>query len=476
MIGWLIENMVWASAAMIVVLAIRGPVAHLFGAGVAYALWLIPAARLVAPPAAWIGDLFDAPMPSLPPMVIVMDIGSGAALPSPGGPGQWVPILLAVWAGGALFFLAYQGWAYHRFLKRLGRSAEIGDHRGVALLASEAVDGPVALGLVHRRIVVPLDFASRYSPEERALALDHERHHHRRGDILANHVALLVLALNWFNPIAWIAFRAFRADQELSCDAAIAACADRQVRSDYAQALIKSASRPGLIAACPLNGADQVKRRLKMLNHHRKDRRRAWAGGAATIGLIAGSLMLGSPGIAAQDVAAAAAGVEQREADTNRALIAALQLRRADILKRAEASAGPAAAKARVGEALKFLEERIKAVQDRAAEPPAKQIIYKHEFHRDEQGGLVDRDFHADTMERVDRCRPGDDELINAEMTEAGQSTRVLVCSDSAAPDAHGPVLQRMRERVSRDSALSPEMQQRLLAEIDRAIAAERAK
>jgi len=476
MISWLVENMIWASAAMLVVLAIRRPVARLFGAGIAYALWLVPAARLAAPPPAWLPSLIDTPMPSLPPMVIVMDIGSGAALPSPGGPGQWVPILLAVWAGGALFFLAYQGWAYRRFLARLGGSARrVGSHRGVALWESGAVDGPVALGLLRRRIVVPLDFASRYSPEERALALDHERHHHRRGDIFANHVALLVLALNWFNPVAWIAFRAFRADQELSCDAAIAACADRQVRSDYAQALIKSASRPGLIAACPLNGADQLKRRLKMLNHHRKDRRRAWAGGAATIGLIAGSLMLGSPGIA-QDVTDPAAGVARREADTNRALVAALQLRRADLIGEAEKSADPAAAKARIGEALKFLDERIKEVQDRAAEPAARQLIYKHEFHRDEQGGLVDRDFHAGTMERVDRCRRGDDELINVEITEAGQSTRVLVCSDSAAPDAHGPVLQRMRERAARDRRLSPEMQQRVLSEIERAIAAERAE
>jgi beta-lactamase regulating signal transducer with metallopeptidase domain len=58
-------------------------------------------------------------------------------------------------------------------------------------------------------------------------------------------VALIVLALNWFNPIAWIAFRAFRADQELSCDAAIAAEASPETRCDYARALVKSASRPG---------------------------------------------------------------------------------------------------------------------------------------------------------------------------------------------------------------------------------------
>jgi beta-lactamase regulating signal transducer with metallopeptidase domain len=88
-------------------------------------------------------------------------------------------------------------------------------------------------------------FEARYAPAERQLALDHERYHHARGDILANHIALIVLAATWFNPISWIAFRAFRADQELSCDAAIAAEASADMRSHYARALVKSASRPG---------------------------------------------------------------------------------------------------------------------------------------------------------------------------------------------------------------------------------------
>ena len=109
---------------------------------------------------------------------------------------------------------------------------------------------------------------------------------------------MLILALNWFNPIAWLAFRAFRDDQELACDAAVAARADPQARHDYARALIKSASRPGLIAACPLNHADQLKRRLRMMNDHRRSRLRL-LGGAAAIALLAGiSATFGSAGIA----------------------------------------------------------------------------------------------------------------------------------------------------------------------------------
>jgi len=103
MTAWFAENLVWASAAMLLVLAIRRPVAHWFGAGIAYALWLIPALRLVAPPAGWIGSIFN-PLPSLPPLFVAIDgAGGGAPLPLD-GPGQWVPVLLALWAGGGLLF------------------------------------------------------------------------------------------------------------------------------------------------------------------------------------------------------------------------------------------------------------------------------------------------------------------------------------------------------------------------------------
>ena len=146
---------------------------------------------------------------------------------------------------------------------------------------------------------MPADFESRYSPEEQLLALDHEAIHHRRLDLWWNHLGLFVLALNWFNPVAWLAFRAFRADQELACDAAVAARADTDSRHDYARALVKSASRPGLIAACPLNHADQLKRRLKMMKFHKPGRLRMLGGGAAIATLGGLSLAFGSAGAVA---------------------------------------------------------------------------------------------------------------------------------------------------------------------------------
>jgi len=201
--------------------------------------------------------------------------------------------MLALWAGGAVAFLFWQAVRYRRFLADIHaslRPSYPGAFEELPVVESRAVEGPIAIGYFEPRIVVPFEFLSRYSAAEQRLALAHERIHHRRGDLWWNGLALVVLALNWFSSLAWIAFRAFRADQELACDAAVARAAAPAERHDYARALVKSASRPGLIAACPLHSADQLKRRLKMMKHHRVSAARTIGGAAALALLMTGGL------------------------------------------------------------------------------------------------------------------------------------------------------------------------------------------
>ena len=286
MIAWLIETFVAVTLLMAMVLVLRGPVARHFGAGWAYALWAVPALRLVLPPLPQLApDLY------FPPAILFIPTAAemAAPLPAEAGPGQWVPFMLAMWAGGAVIFLILQWLAYRAFLGRIretSRPARPPLFGGIRTWISHAVDGPLALGVIERRIVLPGDFSRRYNPVERRLALEHELVHHRRGDIWWNLAAMLVLALFWFNPVAWLAFRAFRSDQELACDAAVARTASLDERCDYARALVKSASRPGLIAACALNPAGELKRRLRMMRAHRSSRLRS-AGGVAALGAFA---------------------------------------------------------------------------------------------------------------------------------------------------------------------------------------------
>jgi hypothetical protein len=404
--------------------------------------------RLVAPPL----PVWGVEIPNLlPPQTLILFAEDAAApLPPDGGPGQWVPILLAIWALGAAALLAWQFVAYRRFVAELDRGAQsLGDHRGLRLVESVAVQGPVALGLLRRRIVVPADFTSRYSPEERALALDHEAVHHRRGDLWWNHVGLLILALNWFNPIAWFAFRAFRADQELACDAAVAAAAPARARHDYARALIKSASRPGLIAACPLNHADQLKRRLKMMKFHSASRLRMIAGTAAIVVLGGLSLAVGSPGLAQPQAEQpkqdeAAAGRERRE---ERVIVRTIR-------RDGEAGDQHRAHGGHAGPSGPGEHQRVIVMNHGDGHPG------QHRVHVIGPDGEVN----------VPECNDG--QATNVDETTGGQRTRVVLCTrGNATPAERAERLQRARDRLAGDSELTQAQRDRVTAALDREIA-----
>ena len=295
MIAAALEIALSSALLMLLVLAVRRPMAELFGAEWAYALWLLP---VIVP--------FLPPLPSLTPepaFTLRLPPVSGGTAQVASSSGEWLLLVLALWGGGAAVFAIWQQSTYSAFMLHLGpqgRAAIPPSYGGIKVVESDAVEGPVALGIVNRRIVVPTDFATRYSAIEQRLALEHELVHHRRFDLVWNWVALGMLTFNWFNPIAHFAFRAFRADQELACDAAVTRRSPSQ-RHDYACALVKSASQPGLIAACSLNHADFLKRRLKMMKKHRASWTRT-IGGLASVSLLGiAGLALATPVLAQED-------------------------------------------------------------------------------------------------------------------------------------------------------------------------------
>ncbi|WP_449356515.1 M56 family metallopeptidase [Alishewanella longhuensis] len=63
-------------------------------------------------------------------------------------------------------------------------------------------------------MLIPSDFKQRFTKQERHLILQHERAHLQAGDLHINLIALLFLALFWFSPLTWLAYRRFRADQD----------------------------------------------------------------------------------------------------------------------------------------------------------------------------------------------------------------------------------------------------------------------
>lgn len=291
MIGWAVDTAIAVSVLILGVLLIRKPFAAAFGARAAYALWLAPAIRAVTPPL----SLPSAPIDASP-------ISGAADYMLVSGPVtatsqlSFAAVVLTIWLGGAALFLTAHFWRHHLFIDRALQSARPLDIPGVPydVIASDHVDGPMATGLVHQLILVPVDFQEQMSSEEQRFALWHEQLHHRRGDIWASAGALLLVSLLWFNPFAHLALGAFRRDMEAACDASLISEAGSSAAPAYAATILRCASRPVPRSLCALTSIDELKGRLMMLKlNHGPARRFAGlvlasaiaAGGIATAGV-----------------------------------------------------------------------------------------------------------------------------------------------------------------------------------------------
>ena len=285
--SWLAGNLLVASLLVLVVLLIRRPVAALFGPRSAYALWLAPALRLVWPPLPEMAPMATAAAPANVYWTQVL-IPAGQQL------APLATMLLAIWSGGALVMLSVHLIAHHRFVRRalaLGRPLLV-DGVTVDIVATRAVDGPMATGLVHPLILVPHDFEQRFTADQRRFALLHEQLHHQRGDIWASAAALLGAAALWFNPFSYVALGAFRRDMESACDASLLATTGRDQVPAYAETILASAARPVPNSLCALTSIDELKGRLIMLNAtHGFGRKMAGL-------LLAGTIALGGVAIA----------------------------------------------------------------------------------------------------------------------------------------------------------------------------------
>ena len=332
MSGWIAETLIASTALMVVVLLVRKPVRAHVDPRLAYALWALPALRMMLPPlpGAWRWSALWAPTFSrandlpivagvlnperMPPAVldhaVMTTLGYGVRLAfvppvvtDDGAP--LLALLSGFWLLGAFVFLAHHLIRHHLFCRQILRGARrvrpIAEGR-VHMIESTATSGPLAFGIRRKYVAFPADFAERYDAEERTLALAHELGHHARGDLLANWAALVVLALHWFNPVAWRAFRAFRADQEMANDARVLAGRAPALRHAYGRAIVKSAHGGALSAACHLHTINDVKGRLKMLTTTRKTRAR----------LVTGALCAGV--LTAAGLATTASGTQVPEA------------------------------------------------------------------------------------------------------------------------------------------------------------------
>ncbi len=285
MTEWLFDTLVATTALLVVVLLIRGSAARHFGASVAYWLWLLPAARLFMPVLTK-----EVTVPALPAANAFIESiratpATYGAIATTEASFNWLALGLSIWLGGAALLFIAQMVRYCSLRdEMLADATEIDRIGNIRVIQSDRIGGPLAFGLFRRYIAVPDHFTRTFTPKERDLALAHELAHHRAGDLYANLAAFLFLCLSWFNPLAWMAWRAFRFDQEAACDARVLAGTDSSTRQHYGRALARAASSdhmPALAMAMAQNSPRNIIERLRRLMMKDTSTRRLWTGRTA---------------------------------------------------------------------------------------------------------------------------------------------------------------------------------------------------
>jgi TonB family protein len=301
-------HMLWlstlsSSAAIVTLLLLRKPLRGRFGAGVAYATWLLvpfaAAVALLPAPTAPLAPVAATSAPALVPATTqALTIAPAFDV---------MPWLAAAWVLGlgicAALFVVQQ----RRFVRALGQLSDAGER---TLRAQATAGCPALVGALRPWIVLPADFDQRYSTAERELILAHERAHCLRGDAQLNVLVAALRCLYWFNPLLHVAASRFRFDQELACDAHVIARFP-EARRSYADAMLKTQLADiGLPAGCYWQSSHPLKERISMLKQPLPGRARR------ALGVIVAAVFVAAGSYAAWAAQPAAPSAVSAPADT----------------------------------------------------------------------------------------------------------------------------------------------------------------
>lgn len=254
-------------------------------------LALLPCTLLVKPWWAW--TVVQAPtLPPAPPSQPLPFVAETAPLPqespTPSWSLNWMDIALAAWVTGAcavLMFRLIGEWQLRRLHKtslacedrRLHHhlewlAEELGVQRAIDVRQSACISVPLTWGWLKPVLLLPAHAAA-WDDERLDAALRHELGHMRHHDACNRWLATLVCALWWPLPIAWMAARAWKLEQEKACDdLVLRAGASAQ---DYAMQLLAAARSfsPGIGAAMAMARPSTLETRLRAVMDEQRNRR-----------------------------------------------------------------------------------------------------------------------------------------------------------------------------------------------------------
>lgn len=194
----------------------------------------------------------------------------------------WQNLALFIYPIGLAAVIGILGWQKYCYSRKLKsgllmenneivnsvlRSMELGH---ILVFTSDEIASPMVCGLMNPRIYLPtrMDFQDK---ELLGYIFAHEIMHIRRRDNWIKAVMLVVLSINWYNPLVWIMSKCLSADLEAACDGAVLRKCGEEGRKEYARSLLAMAVTGG--RATLLYSAfskTEVEKRIKGILRYRK--------------------------------------------------------------------------------------------------------------------------------------------------------------------------------------------------------------
>ena len=164
----------------------------------------------------------------------------------------WEKIMPIIYVLGLFVTTGILGWQKYGYARKLRdgflvehnetintilRSMDMGH---VLVFTSDAIATPLACGLLNPCIYLPTQMDFQNTTLLRHV-LVHETMHIRRKDNWMKTILLIVLCLNWYNPLVWLMAVCLVSDLEAACDAAVLRTLGGEERKDYASSLLAMA-------------------------------------------------------------------------------------------------------------------------------------------------------------------------------------------------------------------------------------------
>ncbi len=178
----------------------------------------------------------------------------------------------AVWGTGAALMTAVltaSNLHFYGGLRKHRKKLEVPD-APIPVYTAEGLPSPCLFGVLKPAVYVTPQAAE--GPDALRHVLAHELTHYRHRDHIWSALRCLVLALHWYNPLAWLAVVLSKQDGELACDEGAVARLGEAERIPYGRTLVDMVAarplRPTDLLSCSTamtGGGKSVKRRVAAL-------------------------------------------------------------------------------------------------------------------------------------------------------------------------------------------------------------------